>query len=88
MGSGTETKTLNEISRRVENESGQIRTYLDLNALFHDPATSTTLNFLGKAVITRCQRGILLVVVFYSQDAPPAAATNAERIIRSVRAPG
>ncbi|HWQ34999.1 MAG TPA: SPOR domain-containing protein [Blastocatellia bacterium] len=85
MGSGTDTQTLNELSRRVENEGGQIRTWLDLNALFRDPQTATTLNFLGKAVITRSQQGILLVVVFYSQDAPQSATLNAERIIRSVR---
>ncbi|MFN0122751.1 MAG: SPOR domain-containing protein [Blastocatellia bacterium] len=88
MGSGAETQSLNELSRRVENLEGQIRTFVDLNALFRDPNTSATLNFLGKAVITRCQEGILLVVVFYSQDGPTAAATNAERIIQSVRAPG
>lgn len=88
MGAGSDTQTLNERSRRVENEAGQIKIYIDLNALFRDPSSSTTLNFLGKALITRCQQGILLVVVFYSQDAPPVAATNADRIIRSVRPPG
>ncbi len=88
MGSGTDTQTLNELSRRIENDTGQIRTYVEMNAIFRDPTSTTTLNFLGKAVISRCQQGILLIVVFYSQDAPPAAATNAERIIRSVRPPG
>lgn len=87
MGSGVDTQTLNELSRQIETEGNQIRTYLDMNALFRDPGTATTLNFLGKAVITRCREGILLVVVFHSQDAPAAAAANAERIIRSVRAP-
>lgn len=87
MGSGADTQTLNELSRQVEAEDGQIRTRLDLNALFRNPQTAAPLNFLGKAIITRCPQGILLVVVFYSQDAPPAAAINAERMIRSVRAP-
>lgn len=87
MGSGADTQNLNELARRVEQESGSIKTFLDLNALFRDPASSSAWNFLGKAVIMRTQQGILLVVVFYSQDAPPVAATNADRIIRSVRAP-
>jgi hypothetical protein len=87
MGSGTDTQTLSELSRRVETEGSQIRTWLDLNALFRDPQTAATLNFLGKAVITRSRQGILLVVVFYSQDAPQSATSNAERIIRSVRIP-
>lgn len=85
MSAGADT--LNELSREVEDEDGQIRTRLELNALFRNPQTAAPLNFLGKAVITRCQQGILLVVVFYSQDARAEAALNAERLIRSVRAP-
>jgi hypothetical protein len=87
MGSGEDTQSLNELSRRVEDEGSQIRTYLELNALFRDPNSATPLNFLGKAVIARCQQGILLVVVFYSQDAPTIAGVNADRIVRSVRPP-
>lgn len=87
MSSGADAMHLSELSRRVESGDEQIKISLDLSAGFHGAADSDTPDFLGKAVIVRCQRGILLVVVFYAQDAPPTAAANAEKIIHSVRAP-
>jgi hypothetical protein len=86
MQSGDGTQ-LQEVSRKVETENGLIKTYLDLKAAFQTQGQSTALDFLGKAVIIRAARGILLVVAFYSKDAPPNAVTVAERIIASVRAP-
>ena len=86
MTSGTDTASLSEISRTVENDGSQSKTYLELNASFRGAAGSATVNFLGKAVVARFQQSVLLVVVFYTQDAPPIASANAEKIIRSVRA--
>mgnify|MGYP001458467555 CR=1 FL=1 len=88
LRAGADMIELSAESPRVENDGSQIKMYVDLKARFLDPATnSTTEQFFGKAVISRCQQGILLVVVFYSQNAPPIAATNADRIVHSVRAP-
>lgn len=87
MGSGGDTQKISEVSRKVEKSGTQIKTYLELMAFFRDPNSSGTLNFNGKALITRCQNGILLVVVFYSAEAPPATAAKAGQIIQSVRAP-
>jgi hypothetical protein len=86
MSSGDGTQ-LQETARKVQTESGLIKTYLDLKATFLAQGQTSPLDFLGKAVIVRAARGILLVVAFYSKDAPPNAAAAAERIIASVRAP-
>jgi hypothetical protein len=86
MASGDGTK-LEEIARRVENHNGVIKTYLDLKAAFQTQGQTAPLDFLGKAVIVRVSKGILLVVAFYSKDAPPNAAIAADKIIASVRAP-
>jgi len=86
MSSGDGTQ-LQETARRVVNENGLIKTYLDLKAAFQTQGQASPLDFLGKAVIVRAAKGILLVVAFYSKDAPSSAPVIAERIIASVRAP-
>ncbi len=86
MQSSDGTK-LQETARQVKTENGLIKTYLDLKAAFQTQGQTTPLDFLGKAVIIRAAKGILLVVTFYSKDAPPNTASLAERIIASARAP-
>lgn len=86
MASGEGTR-LEETARRVENQNGTIKTYLDLKAAFQTQGQTAPLDFLGKAVIVRASKGILLVVAFYSKDAPPNAAVAADKIITSVHAP-
>jgi SPOR domain len=86
MASGNGTK-LEETARRVEARNGMIKTYLDLKAVFQAPGQNVPLDFLGKAVIVRASRGIMLVVTFYSKDAPPNAEDAADKIIASARPP-
>jgi hypothetical protein len=86
MSSGNGTK-LEETARRVEARNGQIKTYLDFKAAFQTQGQSAPLDFLGKAVIVRASRGIMLVVTFYSKDSPPNAEIAADMIIASVRPP-
>ena len=78
---------LEETARRVENRDGLIKTYLDLKAVFQTQEQSAPLDFLGKAVIVRASRGILLVATFYSKDAAANVAAAADKIITSARAP-
>jgi sporulation related protein len=78
---------LEETARRVENRDGLIRTYLDLKAVFQTQEQSAPLDFLGKAVIVRANRGILLVATFYSKDAAPNVSAAADKIIASARPP-
>jgi hypothetical protein len=78
---------LEETARRVENREGLIKTYLDLKAVFQTPEQSSPLDFVGKAVIVRASRGILLVATFYSKDAAPNVAAAADKIIASARPP-
>ena len=86
MSSGNGTK-LEETARRVEARNGLIKTYLDFKAAFQTQGQSAPLDFLGKAVIVRASRGIMLVVTFYSKDAPPNAEIAADMIIASARPP-
>jgi len=86
MSSGDGTQ-LKETSRKVVAENGLIKTFLDLKAAFQTQGQPTPLDFLGKAVIIRTTKGILLVVTFYSKDASQSSAPIADRIIASVRAP-
>jgi hypothetical protein len=86
MSSGDGTQ-LKETSRKVVNENGLVKTYLDLKAAFQSQGQTAPLDFMGKAVIVRASKGILLVVAFYSKDAPATSASIADRIIASVRAP-
>ena len=78
---------LEETARRVENRDGLIKTYLDLKAVFQTQEQSAPLDFLGKAVIVRANRGILLVATFYSKDAASNVSAAADKIISSARAP-
>jgi hypothetical protein len=78
---------LEETARRVENRDGLIKTYLDLKAVFQTQEQSAPLDFLGKAVIVRASRGILLVATFYSKDSAPNIAAAADKIIASARPP-
>jgi hypothetical protein len=86
MASGDGTQ-LKETSRKVVNENGMVKTFLDLKAAFQSAGQTQPLDFIGKAVIVRASKGILLVVAFYSKDAPSNTATIADRIIASVRPP-
>jgi hypothetical protein len=78
---------LEETARRVENRDGLIKTYLDLKAVFQTQEQSAPLDFLGKAVIVRANRGILLVATFYSKDAAANITSAVDKIIASARAP-
>jgi hypothetical protein len=64
---------LEETARRVENRDGLIKTYLDLKAVFQTQEQTAPLDFLGKAVIVRANRGILLVATFYAKDSAASA---------------
>jgi len=87
MKSGKETKTMEATSRRVEETKTQIKTYLDLRASFLLPGQTTPLDFLGKALIIRANKGILLAAVFFSKDAPPTVPGLAEKVIASLKVP-
>ncbi|HEY7184069.1 MAG TPA: SPOR domain-containing protein [Blastocatellia bacterium] len=78
---------LEETARRVENRDGLIKTYLELKAVLQTPEQSTPLDFLGKAVIVRANRGILLVATFYAKDSSPNVAASIDKIIASAHAP-
>jgi hypothetical protein len=78
---------LEETARRVENRDGLIKTYLDLKAVFQTQEQTAPLDFLGKAVIVRANRGILLVATFYSKDAAPNITSAVDKIIASARPP-
>lgn len=87
MKSGDGTQSMEEVSRQVKNEQGAVKTYLNLRAKFQTQGQNAPLDFLGKAVIVRANKGILLVVAFYAKDGPAAVANTADKIIASVRAP-
>jgi hypothetical protein len=78
---------LEETARRVESRNGLIKTYIDLKAAVQIQGQSAPLDCLAKSVIIRASRGILLVAVFYTKDAPPNVASAADKIIASARAP-
>jgi len=78
---------LEETARKVENRDGLIKTYLELKAVFQTQEQSAPLDFLGKAVIVRASRGILLVATFYSKDAAPDVTSAIDKIIASARPP-
>lgn len=87
MKSGKETQSMEVISRRVEEVKGQIKTYMELRAKFVLAGQASPLEFLGKALIVRANKGILLVAMFYSKDAPAQVPGLAERVIASVKTP-
>ena len=87
MKSGKETRTMEATSRRVEETKGQIKTFLDLRATFLLPGQTSPLDFMGKALIIRANKGILLTAIFFSKDAPSNVPGLAEKIIASVNLP-
>lgn len=87
MKSGKETQSMEVTSRRVEEVKGQIKTYMELRAKFVLAGQTSPLEFLGKALIVRASKGILLVAMFYSKDAPAQVPGLAERVIASVKTP-
>lgn len=88
MRSGDGTKTMEEVGRKVfeDKEKGQVKTLLDLRATFQQ-GQNAAINFIGKAVIIRTGKGILLVATFYSKESRPEVAAVADRVISSVKAP-
>jgi hypothetical protein len=87
MGSGNGTQNMQALSRRVINDGQQIKTFLDLKAAFQVPNQPAPLDFMGKGVIIRAAKGILLVVAFYSKDAPQTVAMVAEHIVQTAKTP-
>lgn len=87
MGSGNGTQNMQALSRRVVNDGQQIKTFLDLKAAFQVPNQPAPLDFIGKGVIIRANKGILLLVAFYSKDAPQTVAMTADHIIQTARTP-
>jgi sporulation related protein len=87
MSASDGVSKIEEIARRVENRNGLIKTYLDLKAAVQIQGQSAPLDCLAKSVIIRASRGILLVAVFYTKDAPPDVTGAADKIIASARAP-
>jgi SPOR domain len=87
MGSDTGTQQMTETGRKVVSEGGVIKTYLDLKATFKSEGQEGPLDFLGKGVIARTNKGILLVVAFYWKGGPPHVSGVADKIIASVRPP-
>ncbi len=87
MSSGNGTQNMQALSRRVINDGQQIKTFLDLKAAFQVPNQPAPLDFMGKGVIIRAAKGILLVVAFYSKDAPQTVAMVAEHIIQTAKTP-
>lgn len=89
MKSGDGTQTMEEVGRKVieDKEKAQFKTILDLRATFQTQGQEAPLEFLGKAVIIRASKGILLVATFYSKNSPANVGSVAEKIIASVQAP-
>jgi hypothetical protein len=87
MASGNATEHLDALSRRVVHDGAQIKTFLELEAGFRAPDQSAPLEFLGKCVIIRASKGILLLVAFYARDAPPSAAIDADHIVQTAAVP-
>jgi hypothetical protein len=87
MGSDAGTQQMTETSRKVVSENGTIKTYLDLKATFKSQGQEGPLDFLGKGVIARTNKGILLVVAFYWQGGPAYVSGVADKIIASVKPP-
>jgi hypothetical protein len=88
LAPATSVQRLRELSRATETEGNDFKTYVDLDMLVRDPSTAGMLSFLCKAVIARCQQGVLLLAVFYPADASASVAASADRILRSVHPPG
>ena len=87
MASGNGTQNMTETNRTVINDGQQIKTFLDLKAAFQVPNQTSPLDFIGKGVIIRATKGILLVVTFYAKDAPQTVAMAADHIIKTAKTP-
>jgi hypothetical protein len=87
MSNGNGAQNMQALARRVVNDGAQIKTFLDLKAALQVPNQPAPLDFLGKGVIIRASKGILLVVAFYTKDAPQTAALVAEHIVQTARTP-
>ena len=87
MGSSNGTQNMQALSRRVVTDGQQIKTYLDLKAAFQIPNQPAPLDFMGKGVIIRANKGILLLVTFYAKDAPQTVAMTADHIVQTARTP-
>jgi hypothetical protein len=87
MATGNGTQNMTATNRTVINEGPLIKTFLDLKAAFVVPNQTSPLDFIGKGVIIRASKGILLVVTFYSKDAPQTVAMAADHIIKTTRTP-
>lgn len=87
MGNGNGAQNMQALARRVVTEGAQIKTFLDLKAALQVPNQPAPLDFLGKGVIIRASKGILLVVAFYTKDAPQNVALVAEHIVQTARTP-
>ena len=87
MASGNGTQNMAETNRTVINDGQQIKTFLDLKAAFQVPNQPSPLDFIGKGVIIRATKGILLVVTFYAKDAPQTVAMAADHIIKTAKTP-
>ena len=87
MASGNGTQKLEALSRRVVHEGPRIKTFLDLDAAFQVPNQPAPLELLGKCVIIRASKGILLLVAFYPKDAPQVVVIDADHIVQTAQAP-
>ena len=87
LASGNGTKNLKALSRRVIQDGPQIKTFLDLEAAFQVTSRPAPLEFVGKGVIIRASRGVLLLVAFHAKDAPQTVAIDADHIVQSARTP-
>ncbi|NOT61812.1 MAG: hypothetical protein HOP19_16485 [Acidobacteria bacterium] len=87
MATGNGTQNMTATNRTVITEGPLIKTFLDLKAAFVVPNQTSPLDFIGKGVIIRASKGILLVVTFYSKDAPQTVAMAADHIIKTTRTP-
>jgi SPOR domain len=84
----SDAQNFTETGRKVVSEGGIIKTYLNMRMSFKpQQEAGGPLDFLGKALIARTNKGILLVAALYWKDAPPHVAGIADQIIASVKTP-
>jgi SPOR domain len=84
----SDAQNFTEIGRKVVNEGGIIKTYINMRMSFKpQQEAGGPLDFLGRALIARTNKGILLVAALYWKDAPPYVAGLADQIIASVKTP-
>jgi SPOR domain len=84
----SDAQNFTETGRKVVSEGGVIKTYINMRMSFKpQQETGGQLDFLGKALIARTSKGILLVAALYWKDAPPYVSGIADQVIASVRPP-